>query len=79
MSISISDMETIFETEHLIVRKFRVEDAKRLYEYHLDENVKQWMPNESYEDIAEAEEAIDFSPIVSRKSSCRMCWPSRLN
>ena len=53
-------MEHIFETEHLIVRKFCTEDAKRLYEYHLDENVKRWMPNESYEDIAEAEETIEF-------------------
>ncbi|MBR5713153.1 MAG: GNAT family N-acetyltransferase [Lachnospiraceae bacterium] len=53
-------METIFETEHLLVRKFRTDDAERLYEYHLDENVKKWMPNESYEDIGEAEETIEF-------------------
>jgi RimJ/RimL family protein N-acetyltransferase/Ser/Thr protein kinase RdoA (MazF antagonist) len=52
--------EILFKTEHLIVRKFRPDDAKRLYEYHLDENVKQWMPNESYADVAEAEDAISF-------------------
>ena len=32
-------MKTLFETEHLTVRCFRTEDAKRLYEYHLDEKV----------------------------------------
>ena len=49
-------MESIFETENLIVRKFRPGDAERLYAYHLDANVKQWMPNESYADVAEAED-----------------------
>ena len=53
-------MDCIFETGNLYVRKFCIGDAKRLYEYHLEENVKKWMPNESYEDIAEAEEAINF-------------------
>jgi len=53
-------MKTLFETEHLTIRSFRPEDAKRLYEYHLDEKVKHWMPNESYADIAEAEDAIGF-------------------
>ena len=53
-------MERIFETEHLVVRKFCIGDAKRLYEYHLDAKVKQWMPNESYADVAEAEDAIRF-------------------
>lgn len=53
-------MKTIFETEHLTVRCFSPEDAKSLYEYHLDEKVKHWMPNESYADIAEAEDAIVF-------------------
>lgn len=53
-------MESIFETENLIVRKFRPGDAERLYAYHLDAKVKQWMPNESYADVAEAEDAIRF-------------------
>ncbi len=50
----------IFETERLIVRGFRPDDAKRLYEYHLDPIVKQWMPNECYGNIAEAKDAISF-------------------
>jgi ribosomal-protein-alanine N-acetyltransferase len=61
-------MDYIFETENLYVRKFCINDAKRLYEYHLDEKVKKWMPNESYEDITEAEEAIDyFSDCVEKE------------
>lgn len=34
-------MEYIFETEHLKIRKFEIEDAKCLYENHLEE-VKRW-------------------------------------
>ena len=40
--------DMLFETEHLIVRKFRVEDAKQLYENHMDEEVRKWFPNECY-------------------------------
>lgn len=36
-------LETMFETERLAVRKFRADDAKRLYENHKGEKVKQWM------------------------------------
>lgn len=53
-------MEYVFETEHLLVRKFDIKDARCLYEYHLDGNVKRWMPNESYEDISVARDAIFF-------------------
>ena len=53
-------MEMIFETEHLVIRTFTEEDAKVLYENHLEEEVKQWIPNESYADLAEAKEAIGF-------------------
>ena len=53
-------MEIIFETEHLVIRKFLPEDAKALYENHLEEEVKKWIPNESYADLAEAEDAIGF-------------------
>lgn len=53
-------MDSIFETEHLIVRKLLPGDAQRLYEYHQDENVMRWMPNERYESITEAEGAIVF-------------------
>ena len=51
-------MEYIFETEHLRIRRFEPEDAEDLYENHLEEDVKKWIPNESYVDIREAQEAI---------------------
>ena len=53
-------MDKMFETEHLIVRKFRVEDAQQLYENHLDEEVRKWFPNEYYTDLNEAQDAIRF-------------------
>jgi len=49
-----------FETEHLLIRQFEIEDASRLYENHLEEKVKKWFPNESYADIDEARGAIEF-------------------
>ena len=53
-------MERMFETEHLIVRKFRDEDAQELYENHKDEEVSKWFPNECYKDLEEAQGAIRF-------------------
>lgn len=53
-------MDILFETERLIVRKFRMEDARQLYENHRDEEVRQWFPNECYADLAEAQDAIRF-------------------
>lgn len=53
-------MEYLFETEHLRFRRFELSDAQRLYENHIETDLKQWIPNESYEDIAEAKEAINF-------------------
>ena len=53
-------MKIFFETEHLSVRKLEPEDAVRLYENHAEDKVKKWFPNESYADIEEAKEAIDF-------------------
>lgn len=53
-------MEYIFETEHLRIRKFELSDAQRLYENHLEEEVKKWIPNESYADIEETRGAINF-------------------
>lgn len=38
-------MGHIFETEHLRIRRFEMEDAERLYENHLEEEVKKWIPN----------------------------------
>ncbi len=52
--------EYIFETERLAVRKFKPEDAKRLYEIHRDDDVKKWIPGEYYEDIDEALEGTEF-------------------
>ena len=53
-------MEKVFETEHLIVRKFKAEDAQQLYENHMDEEVRKWFPNECYADPKEAQDAILF-------------------
>ena len=53
-------MEYIFETEHLRIRKFEMKDAGRLYENHLEEEVKKWIPNESYADMEETQGAIKF-------------------
>lgn len=53
-------MEYIFETEHLKIRKFVIEDAQSLYENHLEEEVKKWLPNESYADLEETQGAINF-------------------
>ena len=53
-------MDKAFETEHLIVRKFKAEDAQQLYENHLDDEVRKWFPNECYVDPEEAQETICF-------------------
>ncbi len=53
-------MGIMFETEHLIIRKFSVEDAQHLYENHMDEEVRRWFPNECYADLNEAKDAIQF-------------------
>lgn len=52
--------EYMFETKHLRIRKFESKDAQYLYENHLEEEVKKWIPNESYSDIEEAQDAINF-------------------
>ena len=54
------EMEYIFETQNLKVRKFKLEDARCLYENHLEEEVKKWFPNESYADMEETKDAIKF-------------------
>ena len=53
-------MKYILETQRLGLRRFAAEDAERLYANHLDEEVKKWIPNESYEDLGEAREAAVF-------------------
>ena len=55
-----ADMELTFETERLIVRRLKREDALPLYNNHRDAEVRQWFPNESYADVSEALGAIDF-------------------
>ncbi|MBQ8327099.1 MAG: GNAT family N-acetyltransferase [Lachnospiraceae bacterium] len=50
----------MFETEHLKIRKFKIEDAQNLFENHIEEEVKKWIPNESYADIEETIGAINF-------------------
>lgn len=53
-------MNYLFGTARLGMRRFRPDDAERLYAIHLDEEVKQWIPNESYADLSEAKEAAAF-------------------
>ncbi len=51
---------SVLETERLRLRRFGEEDAERLYRCHLDAEVRRWIPNESYESLEEAREAIAF-------------------
>ena len=61
-------MKYIFETERLGVRKFKPEDVNCLYDIHLDEEVKKWIPGECYADVEEAGEAAEFfADCVNRK------------
>ncbi|MBE6882968.1 MAG: GNAT family N-acetyltransferase [Ruminococcaceae bacterium] len=53
-------MDYVFETEHLRIRKFTIEDAPSLFRNHLEDEAKTWIPNESYSDIEEAQSAINF-------------------
>ena len=56
----VGNMKYLFQTEHLRIRRFEAEDAKQLYENHLEEEMKQWIPNESYESLEEAGGAVAF-------------------
>ena len=53
-------MKIMFETEHIRIRKFETEDAQLLFENHLEDEVKQWIPGESYVDLEETQDAINF-------------------
>lgn len=53
-------MESVFETEHLKVRTFIPEDARRLYENHVEDEARQWMPGSIYADLEETQDAISF-------------------
>ena len=52
--------EKLFETERLVIRRFEDEDARALYENHLDDEVRKWFPNECYADLEEAQGAVRF-------------------
>ncbi len=53
-------MRYLFESEHLKFRRFELTDADKLYKNHLEKELRQWIPNESYENIEDTEEAIQF-------------------
>lgn len=53
-------MKYLFETQNLKIRKFEATDAQRLYQNHLEKEVKKWIPNESYADIEETQGVIQF-------------------
>lgn len=53
-------MKYLFESEHLRFRRFEIKDAQCLYHNHLEEEMKKWIPNESYADISETENAIEI-------------------
>ncbi len=53
-------MEKIMETERLIIRRFRDDDARKLYENHMDGETERWFPNECYADSEEALGAVRF-------------------
>ena len=55
-------METIFETKRLAVRKFREEDARPLYENHMDEEVRTVLNKEA--------EALGYEHITWMKTGC---------
>ena len=53
-------MDVFFETERILARKLEPEDAAQLYQNHTEAKVKKWFPNESYADLNEAKDAIQF-------------------
>ncbi|WBW95029.1 GNAT family N-acetyltransferase [Oceanirhabdus sp. W0125-5] len=53
-------MNYLFETRRLGVRRFQQSDVSKIYMHHKEESLKKWIPNESYETIDEAREAIEF-------------------
>ncbi|WP_234121618.1 GNAT family N-acetyltransferase [Clostridium hydrogenum] len=53
-------MKYIIETDRLRFRRFELSDAEELYKHHQEAELMKWIPNESYQDIAEAEGAIKF-------------------
>lgn len=59
----------IFETEHLRIRKFKIEDAKRLFENHLEADVRKWIPNESYNEVEGNPDEVEIGYSICKKYS----------
>lgn len=53
-------MQYRLETAHLRLRQFEKQDAPTLFTHHQEPGVAKWIPNESYQDLAEAADAVDF-------------------
>lgn len=58
MEVLLEDV--LLETKRLRIRAFASDDAPLLYKNHLDDEVKKWFPYECYQDLQEAQEAIQF-------------------
>ena len=50
----------LFETERLRMRQFAETDAEALFRHHHQDDLKKWIPNESYANMQEAQGAIAF-------------------
>ena len=44
-------MEYIFETRNLKIRRFEIQDAQKLYENHLEEEVKKYFPKKVFRTV----------------------------
>ena len=53
-------MRYLCATKRLRLRRFDPTDTETLFRHHREEDLKKWIPNESYTDVAEAGEAIQF-------------------
>lgn len=53
-------MNYIFETSRIGFRRFEQSDVSKIYRHHQEKSLKKWIPNESYETLDEAMEAIKF-------------------
>ncbi|HHX70088.1 MAG TPA: GNAT family N-acetyltransferase, partial [Gallicola sp.] len=50
----------LFESKNLCFRRFEITDAPVLFEHHLEPELKEWIPNEVYEDLDDTKDAINF-------------------
>ncbi len=44
-------MKYLFESKNLCFRRFEITDEPVLFEHHLEPELKEWIPNEVYEDL----------------------------